>query len=501
MISDTAGPHRIPWRSAVLGRRLRQHRLLAGLLYAGIVFAVANVGNVRWYRHDPDAVTYLLSALTSICTAFSQILTQPRGTARNVRFRWLFWMGFHLLTAAALLCTTANRLGWLHVASAPIHAFYALGYASIYLITVNSPADASRRLSLAFDVAIAVVVCLLIFLVEYRADGYFSDSRLIFVVFLQLLLALAGVIAYASADRDAERSLYGRVILYFAASFVIYGINNLSNVFASARGEVLGAMIYSVPPLLILFITATRRLPPQTSRKLHSSFPAAARVLTTALLFILCLPLLRKHWIASASLVIAGLALFAIRVALLQLELERERNALDQGVRTLREHASTDALTGIANRRCFMQALAKSAAQAFNGEAFFTLVLFDLDNLKQVNDSRGHFAGDDCLREFTTAVNRSIAPPFDHFGRIGGDEFTLILQNVDTTDTLSLIEHVREALRNSEVRFCVGLAFCSRHYSGAPDDLLATADDHLYAAKRARGNATATITSSAATLA
>lgn len=98
--------------------------------------------------------------------------------------------------------------------------------------------------------------------------------------------------------------------------------------------------------------------------------------------------------------------------------------------RQLELAATRDALTGALNRRSFDEALAHALAVATRHDFPCALVMFDFDDFKTINDSRGHAVGDAVLRDFAAAMEREVRN-YDIFGRYGGDEFILFLQSVD----------------------------------------------------------------------
>lgn len=155
---------------------------------------------------------------------------------------------------------------------------------------------------------------------------------------------------------------------------------------------------------------------------------------------------------------------------------------------TLQQLAATDALTGLANRRAFVECLQgeldKVSAEPLAG----SLLMLDLDHFKVVNDTYGHAAGDAALVHFAGLL-RSILRQGDIAGRLGGEEFGVILQGSDTQAALRIAERLREALAASAVRFgdhtfglttSIGLA----PLTGSVTDILARADEALYEAKR-----------------
>jgi diguanylate cyclase (GGDEF)-like protein len=142
-------------------------------------------------------------------------------------------------------------------------------------------------------------------------------------------------------------------------------------------------------------------------------------------------------------------------------------------VEELDRAATTDPLTGVGNRRAFEQAMADLADDA-------VLVLFDLNDFKVVNDTRGHPAGDRVLRAFAEALVASASDP-DLACRIGGDEFAVITRGPAETAP-AMVERLSAAWTRPEgVGFSSG--FAGRRAGETPGDLGARADEALYATK------------------
>ena len=181
-------------------------------------------------------------------------------------------------------------------------------------------------------------------------------------------------------------------------------------------------------------------------------------------------------------------------LAHLNAELVDEAAALAEANATITQIAATDHLTGLANRRCFYESLEKAVSLARRHGSPLALVSFDLDGLKRVNDSAGHRAGDEVLTSFADLLG-SLCRAEDLPGRLGGDEFSLLLPGVDLSGARGLAERVLTAVRTCEAlkQRAVTVSGGAAHWMPGelPDDLLRRADEALYAAKRDGGDAVA----------
>ena len=152
------------------------------------------------------------------------------------------------------------------------------------------------------------------------------------------------------------------------------------------------------------------------------------------------------------------------------------------------EQAIRDPLTGLYNRRFFYEALEKEIQRGARYDTTVSLVLFDIDNFKSINDSLGHRAGDDVLREIGRIVRRLIRP-VDSFARLGGEEFGLLLPQTEQLEALLAAERLRMAISREKIlgdrRVTVsgGIACCPGD-AVSLDELERRADAALYWAKR-----------------
>lgn len=153
--------------------------------------------------------------------------------------------------------------------------------------------------------------------------------------------------------------------------------------------------------------------------------------------------------------------------------------------------ASTDPLTGLPNRRHFLATLAQESARIGRfPEVSAALLMLDLDHFKLVNDSHGHAAGDEVLQRFSQLVQGSLRKT-DLAGRLGGEEFAILLIGTNSAEALEFAERVRQALDAEQIMIdgksihtTVSIGVTSLRQSDATaDEALARADAALYQAK------------------
>jgi diguanylate cyclase (GGDEF)-like protein len=147
---------------------------------------------------------------------------------------------------------------------------------------------------------------------------------------------------------------------------------------------------------------------------------------------------------------------------------------------TMAEHASTDALTGLANRRSWDDQLTRAIAQAERTHETLSIAVCDVDGLKAVNDRRGHAAGDDLLRGIADRW-RADARAADLIARIGGDEFAILLPGADEAGAQDVVERLIGSLPDgTSVSFGVAEWDLREDAVG----LMARADLRMYDEKR-----------------
>ena len=154
----------------------------------------------------------------------------------------------------------------------------------------------------------------------------------------------------------------------------------------------------------------------------------------------------------------------------------------DTGLERLHRQAFTDELTGLGNRWAFEQDLAKEMRRSARSGAPITVAMIDVDHLKQTNDTLGHAAGDELLRDAAWALRRGLRRS-DRAYRIGGDEFAAILVDTERITTETLLERLREA---GSPPVSAGTASCP---PDPPDQLMELADNRLYEERTRRRSA------------
>lgn len=189
-----------------------------------------------------------------------------------------------------------------------------------------------------------------------------------------------------------------------------------------------------------------------------------------------------------------GELLARIGAGIRTLELHRQLHIQNK---TLEKLALTDGLTGLPNRRAIEDWATRELSGATRHGFAFWVVAADLDRFKQVNDTFGHKAGDEVLKNFSKIL-KTYSRRSDMCGRLGGEEFLLVITHATRSDVERVVERVRTELETTPFTFkgCSLMATASFGISGFEANspghnfsaLLAEADAALYSAKRAGRN-------------
>ena len=167
---------------------------------------------------------------------------------------------------------------------------------------------------------------------------------------------------------------------------------------------------------------------------------------------------------------------------------------LDSAEREMRELATKDHLTGIWNRGYFIDAADKWDKQSARHNRPLSLMIIDFDQFKKINDTYGHVAGDEALRVFAKEAQEVIRTS-DILGRIGGEEFAILLPDCPGREACLAAERLREAVSMlsidtdlGKLSFTISIGVASHPSNPGYDHMAAAADKALYAAKSAGRN-------------
>lgn len=208
----------------------------------------------------------------------------------------------------------------------------------------------------------------------------------------------------------------------------------------------------------------------------------------------------KGHWVSQSMLsqsllfawmLAAGGVLFA-RILLLRRNLRRQQKKEDDLLKLnevleiqskeLASMVSADPLTGLLNRRGARDFVFDAKDDLASRERVFSLIMLDIDCFKEINDNRGHLAGDQILCDLATIVRKRTRTS-DAVSRWGGEEFLIICPDTDNTEAAELAESLRTMIEASELKYTASFGVCSAEGFDDFGEVLEAADKAMYFSK------------------
>ncbi len=322
-------------------------------------------------------------------------------------------------------------------------------------------ADIRKRLQSDFQLSIITLfgVCSLLLILPFAVYRMYSGNWQVAALDFVLILSITCPVVYAW--RTGNNTSAGRILV------LIYTTG------AIVSAELLGVvgLFWMYATILANFFLVGRR--------------TAVTITAASLIFLVALGKGFENtpqifsFVATTGLVSTLAFILANRTEAQRLELELL--------------ASRDPLTGIYNRRAMTQELSIAVEANKRHQSPISLIIFDLDNFKAINDEHGHAEGDRVLVNFATLISQSTRQ-IDRFFRYGGEEFVLFLPAVGTAELSTVAEKLRlkisSELRSFGAVVTVSLGAAQLHADEGWQDWLRRADDALYAAKSSGRNCT-----------
>ena len=495
MVTKSALPT-VPFSAALRSRYwLTWAVAVAALLFLAVYAAGLVLRPSEAYLRIQSNIVYNMAPLAALGLSIIPI----RRTRGRERLGWVclalllvcWQFGDWLFSYYDLVLNTDPPFpGWADVA---YYAGYLAFIAAVALLTF--PAGRVQDWRWLIDAAIVIVVAGTItweYLVEPIAQEGGAFSALVGLGYplmdLALLTALV-VTAYASRGKlSLLAAILATAVLFQVVVDGVYtyvvttaGYDNVGNPME------LGWLVAYVL-LAVCFV-----LPPQAAREPSSVRPSLVGL---ALPYTLGAALLALVTVSSATgqpqiELVAGASVAILLVVL------RQFLTLRDNLAQLVYAANYDSLTSLPSRRRLEEEVSRELAQARRRATGGALLILDVDDLKAVNDSLGHHAGDDLLRQFAQALREEL-PEECTVARLGGDEFCVLISPARSHKAREVAKGILQLLRQRtfviegepvHVTSSIGTALLPEHGKSV-NDLLAHADLAMYEAKAAGGNAT-----------
>ena len=179
----------------------------------------------------------------------------------------------------------------------------------------------------------------------------------------------------------------------------------------------------------------------------------------------------------------------------------RVKNHMDLKLKSdkLEELSMIDSLTNIPNRRFFNENFEKKYREILRDKKSLALIMIDVDFFKLYNDNYGHWQGDECLRKVAQTLRKNLKRPTDTVSRYGGEEFVVLLKDIDMDGAKKVVQSLIDAVANLNIEhkysaaaefvtISAGLSIKESNEDISKEDLLKIADDELYRAKESGRN-------------
>lgn len=485
-------------------------KLQVALVCIGAVALVLTIWNAaqpdqmhNWWIEVADAPFLTVGVLAAVAVAVTARLST--GLAR---------VAWALVLIAAFLNSVAD-IGWVLLRArgetpyvSPLDFIYLLIYPFLFAALFVIARGRDIRLhqgGLADGLAVAASVALLAWQVAVVGPGVLSGAggtlqQVVVVAYPALdVLLLAAVVGLLVSPGRRTVALWGM----FAYSFLFLASDITYAAMGNAGGDRLlwtdvGFLLaYLALGVAVLDPSATRIADPQVEggggrvRYLLLGTAIVAPSITVAVM-VTVLGDFNTVVLVGATVVIA--AVVSVRIARMMAAERQARTRAEAATDLLARSALTDVVTGLPNRNALVEEIPTALGDADRRGA---LLFIDLDRFKLVNDTAGHQAGDDVLRESAARVERCVRAG-DRVFRLAGDEFVVLCTGMSRdSEAESVAARISEALRypfvvagsNIFVGASIGIAFTDHDQGLDPERILGDADLAMYAAKRAGGHA------------
>ena len=420
------------------------------LLFLPVVFLVVQ-GLVFWLL--PALAVKASYVFMVAAPVLAGVATLWRGTKERSAAR-VGWFALALALATWALGAFGNL--WQEMVLGRLDEMYRdsilafnLAVVPVTFLLASDWNGAGRRLAPVIDAVLALTLGYAYFIFTWSlltARGVPDEAGVRTMLWLMDaqngVVAAGALIRWAAAADAKERELFRALAAYTVGYLVVAFVNNHFIAANPDFGPQTSSIVTAVFALVAGFALLTpapepaRRRSGRFVRAVHSASP----LFLAGTLLIVALFLIRVDYPLGAAAILIAVLGYGLRSTATQVRhIEREDR--------LQAIAWTDALTGVANRRFFDQALTGAWRRSLRATSSLSVLMIDIDHFKLLNDRYGHPAGDACLREVAHALRQALVRPGDVLARYGGEEFIALLQEADMAGALVVAERLRAAVQ------------------------------------------------------
>lgn len=449
-----------------------------------------------------------LSPLSTFCIVLIEVaaIAACFRASRNVDYPVrAFW----LLVACSMLfsATSASLDIFTEIAHTPVlnhvprlQIFFSMLYEVPLLVAVSIESDRRilgipRAIHALLSISIGVVLYLEIFdLLTARGSHNPADALLVIRLFdgMDLYLAVAATIRWLGTSQFQERRFYWILSIFLWMNTILPAIHNRILI---RHDYIFLDLLVSAPYafLLVLVLTVQQRSTRTPMPALVRAVRVGSPIFLAAALTLVGMFESRTHfYIGLAATLLAILAYGTLNIFVQSRGLEAEASLLALKS-ALEKLVDVDGLTGIANRRAFDRTLEREFAAARRTKQPLSLLMIDVDYFKELNDTKGHLAGDEYLVRIAGALRMAVPRVTDLVARYGGEEFSAILPLTDSAGAAKVAETLRLSISNlglshpvmpaGSVTISIGFSTFDGSAESSPVALAEAADRALYEAK------------------
>jgi diguanylate cyclase (GGDEF)-like protein len=325
-----------------------------------------------------------------------------------------------------------------------------------------------------------------------------GQTQIIFNVITGAVMIIVGFLRFISATTLDERNFFRFFTVTLFITDVLITLHDIAAGDAQIAGyyELLGTIpvLISLAILLALPKETPEAAIPKPPGRIAEVLNIGCPSLLTLMLMGAGVDAMRHYFQFGLEMVAVAFTLYLVRSVIIQRNLEHSEQSLKAARDRLETLSLTDPLTGVANRRRFEETLAAEWSRAARMQNALSLLITDIDYFKNLNDTQGHQAGDDCIAMVARAFHGCLSRTNDLLARYGGEEFCIILPATDSEGAQLVAVKMREAVYNlmipnqtslgSHVSISVGIATCVSPADCTAHELLEIADKALYRAKQ-----------------